>query len=129
MRGCLAVVVVAITTGNAAAKPGAIIVPPAEVDIGAGTPVGDVVVGPATEVRVGMHWASLYWKPTPLDIGIGYVGSYRDVAPAYTERSWQVEDHTFKLHGLYFNAAYAIETHRHWRTWLGARVEGMSGSY
>jgi len=73
MRGCLALVVVAITAGRAAATPGAIIVPPAEVDIGAGTPIGgEVVVGPATELRVGMHWASLYWKPTPLDIGVGY---------------------------------------------------------
>ena len=108
---------------------GAIFIPPAEVDIGAGAPVGDVVVGPSTEIRVGMHWASMYWKPTPLDIGIGYVGSYREVIPAYAAHTSDFDDNTFKLHGLYFSAAYAIETHRNWRTWLGARVEGMSGSF
>jgi len=129
MRGWLSFIVVAVTTSSAAASPGAIFIPPAEVDIGAGAPVGDVVVGPSTEVRVGMHWASLYWKPTPLDIGIGYVGSYRDVAPAYAAHTSELDNNTFKLHGLYFNAAYAIETHAHWRTWLGARVEGMSGSF
>jgi hypothetical protein len=129
MRGCLALLVVAVTTTTAVAKPGAIFIPPAEVDIGAGSPVGDVVVGASTELRAGMHWASLYWKPTPLDIGIGYAGSYREVSPAYAARGVIDTDTTLRLHGLYFTAAYAIERHRHWRTWLGARVEGLTGSY
>jgi hypothetical protein len=129
MRGWLALVVVAVTASSAAATPGAVLIPPAEVDIGAGTPVGDVVVGASTEVRVGVHSASLYWKPTFIDIGIGYAGSYREVVPAYAERSSEYDNQTFKLHGLYFSASYAIESHRHWRTWLGARVEGLSGSY
>ena len=127
MREWFVLVVVAVTTSSAAAKPGVIFIPPAEVDLGADTPIGDVIVGTATEVRAGMHWASLYWRPTSLDIGIGYVGSYRSVAPPLSTRG--LEDHTFKLHGLYFNAAYAIETHTHWRTWLGVRIEGMSGHY
>jgi hypothetical protein len=126
MRGWLVLVVVVVTATRADAKPAAIFIPPAEVDLGAETPVGDVVVGPSTEVRVGMHWASLYWKPTPLDIGIGYIGSYRDVATSYATRG-ELDDRTFKLHGLYFNAAYAIDWRKHWRTWLGVRVEGMSG--
>ena len=125
----MALVVVAVTATRAGATPGVIVIPPAEVDIGAGAPVGDVVVGPSTEIRVGMHWASLYWRPTRLDIGIGYAGSYRDVAPAYSQRSSELDDPSFKLHGLYGSAAYAIDTHAHWRTWLGARVEGMHGSY
>lgn len=129
MRGCLALMVVAITATRAAATPGVIVIPPAEVDVGAGTPVGNVVVGAATEVRAGMHWASLYWQPTPLDIGIGYIGSFREVAPGYAARALTVDDRQLALHGLYFSAALAIETHRHWRTWLGARVEGMSGSF
>jgi hypothetical protein len=129
MRGWLAVVVVAVTSSTAAASPGAIFIPPAEVDIGAGAPVGDVVVGPSTEVRVGVHSASLYWKPTAVDIGIGYAGSYRDVAPSFAARSDEYDNPTLKLHGLYFSASYAIEKHKHWRTWLGARVEGLSGSY
>ena len=129
MRGWIAVVVVAVTTSVAAASPGVIFIPPAEVDIGAQAPIGNVLVTSSTEVRVGVHSASLYWKPTDLDIGIGYIGSYRDVAPAFAARSGEYEDNTFKLHGLYFSASYAIEKHRHWRTWLGGRVEGMSGSY
>jgi hypothetical protein len=129
MRWWLALVVVGVTTSSAAASPGAIFIPPAEVDIGAGTPIGDVVVGSSTELRVGVHSASLYWKPTPVDIGIGYAGSYRDVTPSYAARASGYEDSTFKLHGLYFSASYAIEKHRHWRTWLGARVEGLNGSY
>lgn len=129
MRGCLALVVVAVTTSSAAATPGAIAIPPGEVDIGAGATIGNVAVGTSTELRVGVHWASLYWKPTPLDIGIGYVGSYRDVAIGYATRSSDLTDHTLSLHGVYFSAAYAIEQHRYWRTWLGARVEGLTGSY
>lgn len=129
MRGWIALVVVAVTTADAAASPGAIFIPPAEVDIGAGTPIGSVAAGSSTEVRVGLHSASLYWKPTAIDIGIGYVGSYRAVAPAVAARADDYEDNTLRLHGLYFSASYAIEKHRHWRTWLGARVEGLSGSY
>jgi hypothetical protein len=129
MRGWLALVVVAVTTSSAAASPGAIFIPPAEVDVGAHTPIGNALVYSSTELRIGVHTASLYWKPTPVDIGIGYVGSYRDVTPAYAARESGYEDQTFKLHGLYFSASYAIEKHRHWRTWLGGRVEGLSGSY
>lgn len=129
MRAWLLLVVVVVTAARADARPGAVFIPPAEVDVGAETPVGDVVVGPSTEVRVGVHWASLYWRPTPLDIGIGYVGSYREVSASYAARGGDFEDRTLKLHGLYFNAAYAIESRKHWRTWLGARIEGMSGRF
>src|SRR5262245_59628957 len=129
MRGWLGLVVVVVTTSSAAAKPGVIVIPPAEVDIGAGSPVGDVADGASTEVRAGMHWASLYWKPTPLDIGIGYAGSYRDVTAPFAARSSDGDDPTFKLHGLYFNVAYAIDAQPYWRTWLGVRLEGMTGSF
>jgi hypothetical protein len=71
----------------------------------------------------------LYWRPTPLDIGIGYAGSYRAVATPTSERSFETDDNTLTLHGVYFSAAYAIENHRHWRTWLGGRVEGLTGSH
>jgi hypothetical protein len=129
MRGWLALVVVGVTSGAAAASPGAIFIPPAEVDVGAASPIGAGVVTSSTEVRVGVHSASLYWKPTSIDIGIGYAGSYREVASSYAARANEYSNTTLTLHGLYFNAAYAIESHRHWRTWLGARVEGLSGSY
>jgi hypothetical protein len=129
MRGWLALVVVAVTTSSAAASPGVVFIPPAEVDIGAHTAIGTVFVRSSTEVRIGLHTASLYWKPTDFDIGVGYVGSYREVDSSFAARSDEYEDNTFKLHGLYLSASYAIEKHRHWRTWLGGRVEGLSGSY
>lgn len=129
MRGWLALVVVGVTSGAAAASPGAIFIPPAEVDLGAASPIGAGVVTSSTELRVGVHSASLYWKPTSIDIGIGYAGSYREVAQSYATRANEYSNTTLALHGLYFNAAYAIESHRHWRTWLGARIEGLSGSY
>lgn len=129
MRGWLALVVVAVTSHTAAASPGAIFIPPAEVDVGAASPIGPGVVGSSTELRVGVHSASLYWKPTAIDIGIGYAGSYREVAPSFAARANEYANNTLTLHGLYFHASYAIESHRHWRTWLGARVEGMTGSF
>lgn len=36
---------------------------------------------------------------------------------------------TLTLNGLYFSLAYAIENHRHWRTWIGGRIETMTGDY
>lgn len=34
-----------------------------------------------------------------------------------------------RLHGMYLELAYALERHRRWRTWLGARIETMTGEY
>ena len=128
MRGWLVLVVLS-TSSVATAKPGAIFIPPAEVDIGAGTSIGDIAVGASTEVRAGVHWASLYWRPTPLDIGIGYAGSFRELLPPYAQRSLDPEQNQLSLHGMYFSMSYAIENHGFWRTWLGARVEGLSGDH
>jgi hypothetical protein len=132
MRALVIGAVVLVTTGTAIAKPGAIVVPPAEVEVGAASPIGpaaDAEVGTATEFRVGFHWASMYWKPTPIDFGIGFVASTREsfIAPA-SERTLAPEDSGLSLKGAYVSGAYAIENHKHWRTWLGARLEMLSGS-
>jgi hypothetical protein len=132
MRGCLAVLALAVTASAAHASPAlGIVVPPAEVDVGAGTLRGDAVLGTSTEVLAGLHWASLFWKPTRFDVGVGYVGSFRAVVPALVlARSTTMADpdNELRLHGVYADVAYAIENHEYWRTWLSARVESMRAS-
>lgn len=123
------VAVVLLAASHAHAGSGAIAVPPMEVDVGAGSPVGAAVAGPSTEVLAGIHWASLYWHPTKIDVGIGYVGSFRPVLPGYEARSTidPSSDNVLRLDGGYVSLGYAIESHRYWRTWLDARVETLHG--
>ena len=126
-----AALVVLLVASTAHASGGAIGTPPAEVDVGAGVPIGSTQVGSSTEVLAGIHWASLYWHPTHFDVGIGYVGSFRSVLPGYALRATDGGDSNMNrlaLDGAYLSLGYAIESHRHWRTWLDARVETMEGS-
>ena len=124
----VAVVVSASTFAFAGGKPAGIVVPPIEATIGAATPLGESTpAANSTEMHIGMHWASLAWTPTRLDIGIGYAGSTRTLPPLTDPiaRTTQIQTTELRMHGLYFSIAYAIESHRHWRTWLGARVETL----
>lgn len=121
---------------HAGHKPAAILIPPIEAEYGAGTPVGEASsIANSHELRIGVHWASLAWKPTRFDIGIGYTGTFRTVPTAghtYVLRdgmaTLDTED-SVSLNGLYFSLAYAIENHRHWRTWIGGRVDSFTGDY
>lgn len=130
MRSLVVVAVLASAT-PAAAKPGAIAIPPVAVDLGAGTALGTSPTALAsTELRVGFSWASLYWKPTPVDFTLGYIGSFRDLAgDGVSLRGDIVPQNTLTLNGVYAETSYAVESHRHWRTWLGARVETLVGDY
>lgn len=119
---------VLVMSSTAVARPGAIVVPPAEVEIGAGSPLGDTTAGVSTEFRAGVHWAALYWRPTRFDVGVGYVGSSRPTpVSSAVERTVAPDEDTLALHGIYVSAAYAIESHEHWRTWIGGRVEALAG--
>lgn len=129
MRAWMVAALMTVSSVAAAGKPGAIVIPPAEVEIGAASSVGPSEVGTATEFRAGMHWASLYWHPTRFDIGVGFVASYRESFAMTAERSIAPEDNTLSLKGAYVSAAYAIESHRHWRTWLGGRLEMLAGDH
>jgi hypothetical protein len=105
-----------------------IVIPPAEVDLGTGVPLGGATAtaGPSTEVLAGVHWASLAWRPTPFDVGIGYVGSFRPVLPGYAARdamSTGSADNELRMNGMYFDLAMALESKHFWRTWLAARGE------
>jgi hypothetical protein len=128
MRAALAVIVVAVSAGTAAAG-GAVLIPPLEIAMGANAPVGvEVTAGHAMELQVGMHWASLAWKPTRLDIGVGYVGSSRVLEPGWSTagRFDDVrDDRELAMHGGYLHLATTLASARHWRTWIAARGELM----
>lgn len=127
MRAWMVAVALSVSS-IAAAKPAGIIVPPVEAEVGAGAPVDGSEVGTSTEFRIGLHWASLYWKPTRWDVGIGFVTSSRSTFTGTVERSIAPEQQGLSLNGIYFSTAYAIESHKHWRTWLGGRFEMLGGS-
>jgi hypothetical protein len=95
-------------------------IPPLAAEIGAAAPLGEATpLANSTELRVGAHSASLAWMPTRFDVGIGFSGTYRTLSDAST----------VSMHGLYFSFAYAIERRRHWRTFVGARVDSFTGDY
>jgi hypothetical protein len=129
MNRLVAFAVLLVASTASAGRGAVILIPPAEVDVGAGSPVGAATVGASTEVLAGIHWASLYWHPTRVDIGIGYVGSFRQVLPDYSTRMTGAPGtNELSLNGAYLSLGYAIESHEHWRTWLDARVETMDAS-
>lgn len=132
MRALVVTVVSLVAAAAHAGTPAAIVIPPMEIDVGAGAPLGSRDPNAmTTEFRIGFHTASLYWKPTRFDVGIGYVASSRALASdGVLARSVEMtEEPSLTMHGLYASVAYAIERHRHWRTWLGGRVESLRGNY
>jgi hypothetical protein len=123
MRLALLVVASVTSAGTAHAGSGGILIPPVEVDLGVGVPVGATDLPPSTEVLAGVHWASLAWKPTRVDVGIGYVGSFREI-----DDPMRLADRSITLHGAYFALGTTIARGQHWRTWLTARGELMHGN-
>lgn len=120
-----ALVVMAIACaleGSAAARGGALALPPLEVDVAATAPVGGgEAVGPSTDVLVGVHWASLFWRPTNYEVGAGYVGSFRDL------RGGEPSDR-FRMHGGYLALGRTMFVARHVRTWVELRGEILRAS-
>lgn len=124
------VVPLMVIEGTAAAKGGAIALPPAEVDVGATVPIGGgAAVGTATDLLVGFHWASLAWHPTTFDIGVGYVGSFRALRPGYrgatAERTSGAGtiDERLRLNGMYLALGRTLINHPHYRAWIELRGE------
>ena len=118
MRFALAVVASITFASSADAGKGAFLIPPLEIDLGVGAPIGDHVdtIKPSTEILVGTHWASL--MPSRLDAGIGYVGSFRTV-----DDPTSFEDDEVRIHGGYFALGTRIASGSHWRTFVVARGE------
>jgi hypothetical protein len=133
MRLASVALVICSTASVASAGNGfaALVVPPAEVDFGTGNPLGSApaVTGASQELLAGVHWASLYWKPTTFDLGVGYVGVWRPVVPGYAARSTTPSDqvdNVLHVGGAYIDMACTLDARRHWRTWFAGRVEYLS---
>jgi hypothetical protein len=124
IRSALVVMAVAFAfEGSAAAKgAGGIVLPPLEVDLGATAPVGGgEAIGPSRDILIGVHWASLFWKPTSYEVGVGYVGSFRDLKHGEPNDS-------FQLHGGYLALGRTLYAVPHMRTWVELRGELLRGS-
>jgi hypothetical protein len=113
MRAAIILVAVAACRNGAA-----IALPPALVTTGLAAPVARTadVRGPSDEVLAGLSWASLAWRPTSVDVGAGYVGSFRPL----------VADERLRANGGYLDLAYALANDAHARTWLSWRGELLS---
>jgi hypothetical protein len=131
------IVVVAVVVVGC--RGGGVFIPPAQVTSGAAVPItrAAAVRGASDEVLVGLHWASLAWKPTRFDIGIGYVGSWRPIAPAFATVARDASGNAatppppsnqLDLEGGYLELAYAFHRQRHWRSWVSWRGELLSAS-
>lgn len=131
MKRVALVVAVLVTLGGTASagSPGVIALPPLEVDIGHHIAVnGGEAVTSSTEILVGVHWASLYWKPTSWDVGVGYVGSRRAIRPSFagqTERRTgeTSEDPVVAMDGTYLTLSRSVYARGSFRSWVELRGE------
>ena len=125
MRAAVLVLVLAAASSSAHAS--GIIIPPMEVDLGE-TATFDGHT--ESQVLAGLHWASLSWKPTPIEIGIGYLGISRDLQPTVAARTTEPSslDTSLRLDGGYLTLGKTIARGHHWRTWFLARGELLHGS-
>jgi hypothetical protein len=92
----------------------------------------------ATDVLVGVHWASLAWKPTSFDLGIGFVRSSRDlldpIALARTSGGSSASSAgspqtSLDLDGGYITLGHTLFDRHHIRTWMMARGELLHGKF
>lgn len=125
---------VGLVASDAAAKGGAIALPPMRIDAGTLFPViGGASVEPATEFLIGIHWSSLAWRPSKFDIGVGYIGSERPLVLGYQLHSARTRqpanvDETFSLNGGYLSLAHTVVRQKNFRTWIEMRGELLKGT-
>ncbi len=131
MRLGVGFAVLAITslglTASAHAGRGAFI-PPMEIELGhavTGAPDGGQIE--ATQLMVGISWASLYPRPTPIDVSVGFISTFSpaDDDPMATARVTGPEEPDDVAAGGYIDVAVRGAAGRHWRTWIGGRGEIM----
>jgi len=116
----------------ATAAAGAGFLPPMEVEVGAAsirTPDGATAA--ATEVLVGVSSASLWPRPTPVDVSVGMItvdgieaAPVRAMATARTTAA--PTPPSVDATGGYLDVAIRLDRGPHWRAWAGARGELMS---
>lgn len=114
----IAAIVVVLGVGTAHAQ--AIVIPPLEFDLGASTASNTNVVTP--ELLLGLHWASLAWIPSRMDVGVGWVAADR-VVDTTAKRARMADAPAFAMHGAYASIGYALWDRRHLRVWVSARGE------
>jgi hypothetical protein len=129
--GLLAFGFAAITApaGVAHAGGGAVFIPPMEVELGhavSGAPDGSQ--DETTQLLVGVSWASLWPKPTPVDISVGVISTFHpaaDDAMAAARGSSAPPPDGDTACGGYIDVAVRGASGKHWRTWIGGRGELM----
>jgi hypothetical protein len=119
-------VALAGTTGSAAAGRGGVFIPPVEVELGhAVTADADGGQNESTQLLVGISWASLYPKPTPVDVSVGVISTFQPAAPAMSSTRVIHADETDSAVGGYIDFGVRGAAGKNWRTWIGGRGELM----
>ena len=105
--------------------------PPLEIELGGvviEAPDGDRVT--ATQLLVGISWASLYPRPTPIDVSLGMIVT----VPSAPERATAVAARRVEAEpppgtsatGGFVALDLRVDAGRHWRAWVGGRGELMA---
>ena len=124
----LGIAAIAATASVAHAGNGAVFIPPMEVELGhavSGAPDG--TQAELTQLLVGVSWASLWPKPTPVDFSIGVISTFQP-APDQSmvvARSNVPPPEGETACGGYIDVAVRGASGNHWRTWVGGRGELM----
>lgn len=112
--------------GSAEAGRGGVFVPPVEVELGhAVTADADGGQNEATQLLVGLSWASLYPKPTPIDFSVGFISTFRPADDTMATARVVEPEEIESTVGGYIDVAVRGAAGKHWRTWVGARGELM----
>jgi hypothetical protein len=122
-------VAVALTAPRLAqAGTAAIFIPPLEVEWGevsTASPNGPILTG---EVLVGLSWASVFPRSTPVDISVGFItiGSTESTSPTTASKRTVpggAAEEPAHTSGTYVAADVRLREGPHWRTWIGGRGE------
>ena len=111
-----------LETHAAHAVPG--ILPPVEITVGEAAVQSAHDAYTATQVTVALSWASLSPVVTPVDFGVGWIGSYAPDVPA---SSPGMPRRSRDAAGPFVMFALRAAAGAHWRAWLGARGELLYG--
>ncbi len=129
MRGAFIIAaVLGATAVTASAKPGAAIIPPMEIELGqavtASTSGRQIE---STQLLIGVSWASLWPKDTPVDVSVGVICNMTPVprgrAKLGTEGPRPLAGDVDSDAGPFVDVAVRTARGGAWRSWLGARGE------
>jgi hypothetical protein len=121
----------------AARAGGALIVPPIRVDVGPRS-LAQPTAGAASagQIALGLSWASLWPRATPVDVGIGVLSVSIDESTDHRDRGMSGVADAAEVrarsaapavatacYGSYLELSGRVVEGRHWRAWLGGRGE------